>query len=168
MELLYCQSRVFEHGLNRFDVVASLHIEGLRFASVGIVSNGVLFASYLLLTTVGLGHKTAMTLLYILGVIQTFIFNKRWTFKHHGVIQKTFFRYVHSYVFGYFLNLLALFILVDYLGYPHQWIQGIMILLFALMLFALQKFWVFSVDTNKAQSNIEIVEMDLSKCGDHS
>jgi hypothetical protein len=37
----------------------------------------------------------------------------------------------------------VLYVLVDRHGYPHQLIQGAMIVLLAMMLFLAQKFWVF-------------------------
>jgi putative flippase GtrA len=46
-------------------------------------------------------------------------------------------------VFGYALNLFALLLLVDYLGWSHEWVQGAMIVFVAVILFLLQRFWVF-------------------------
>ncbi len=115
----------------------------LRFALVGLGSNAVLYLAYLLLTEIGLGHKTAMTLLYILGVLQTFVFNRRWTFRHQGRMPKALLRYLASYGFSYFFNLAMLIIMVDILGLPHQIVQGILILIIAGLLFLLQKYWVF-------------------------
>ena len=115
----------------------------LRFAIVGLVSNALLFLLYLVLTKLGMGHKVAMSSLYLVGVMQTFVFNKRWSFKHKGVVRTALFRYWLVYALGYLLNLLALMILVDRVGLPHQLIQGIMILVLAILLFVAQKFWVF-------------------------
>lgn len=114
-----------------------------RFALVGLGSNAVLYLLYLLLTGLGLGHKTAMTLLYILGVLQTFVFNRHWTFRHQGKMPKALRRYLASYGFGYCFNLGMLLIMVDRLGLSHQIVQGILILITAGLLFLLQKYWVF-------------------------
>lgn len=114
-----------------------------RFALVGLSSNVVLYLLYVLLTGLDLGHKTAMTLLYILGVLQTFLFNRRWTFRYQGRMPKALLRYLTSYGFGYFFNLVILIIMVDRLGLPHQIVQGILILITARLLFLLQKYWVF-------------------------
>jgi putative flippase GtrA len=84
-----------------------------------------------------------MSLLYGLGVLQTFMVNKRWTFAHRGGHGAAFYRYCTAYAMGYLLNLAALYLLVDLQGYPHQIIQAIMVVLLAMMLFAAQKFWVF-------------------------
>ncbi len=125
-----------------------------RFALVGLASNAVLYLVYLLLTELGLGHKTAMTLLYILGVLQTFVFNRRWTFRYQGRIPKALRRYLASYGFGYFFNLVMLIILVDQIGLSHRIVQGVLILITAGLLFLLQKYWVFPnvIEFSLAQS----------------
>ena len=56
----------------------------IRFAVVGFASNLVLYLVYLGLTSIGLGHKNAMSILYVVGVLQTFVFNNKWTFRHYG------------------------------------------------------------------------------------
>jgi putative flippase GtrA len=57
-----------------------------------------------------------------------------------------FVRYCSAYGLGYVINLLVLIVLVDRMGYPHEIVQGVMILSLAVMLFLLQKFWVFRQD----------------------
>jgi len=74
------------------------------------------------------------------------------TFANHGAISTSFFRYCLSYALGYLVNLLALYYFVDNLSFPHEIVQGIMILFNAVMLFLLQKFWVFSVGIKKSST----------------
>lgn len=114
-----------------------------RYAVVGLASNLALYAAYLLLTYWGLASKVAMTLLYAMGVIQTFAFNKRWSFGASGTTRVQFRRYCLAYGAGYLLNISGLFVLSDFLGWPHQLAQGILILVTAVLLFLLQKLWVF-------------------------
>jgi len=90
-----------------------------------------------------MGHKLAMTLLFAVGILQTFFFNKRWTFKHRGYLQQTFVKCVAAYAIAYLLNLLALLFFVDKMGYPHQLVQGVAVLALALMLFIALRVWVF-------------------------
>lgn len=120
----------------------------LRYAVVGLASNVLLYLAYLGLTAVGVGVKLAMTLLYFAGVAQSFIFNKRWSFEHAGAHGPAFLRYCSCYALGYVINLASLFIFVDILGYPHQLVQGVLILSLAVMLFVLQKYWVFRSSTD--------------------
>ena len=118
----------------------------LRYSVVGLVSNGIGFVLYLLLTTIGFGPKISISFLYVVGVLQTFVFNKKWTFSHQGQLNGTFIRYILIYAAGYFINLGALVIFVDRFGYLHQWVQGAMIPLVAVFLFLMQKIWVFRVN----------------------
>lgn len=125
--------------------MSTWRIQSLRFIIVGLASNLILYLLYLVLTAVGLGHKTAMTMLYLTGTLQTFIFNRRWTFGHRGLFHQAFLKYLAAYGLGYGINLLVLLLLVDRLGLPHELVQGVMILVLAVLLFLLQKFWVFHV-----------------------
>ena len=115
----------------------------LRYAAVGLVSNSLLFVAYILLTGQGIGYKTAMSVLYIIGVLITFTFNKKWTFSHRGHLSKTFIAYSSIYALGYILNWVTLYTFVDIFGFRHQWVQGFMIVILAVLLFTLQKFEVF-------------------------
>ncbi len=125
-------------------------IQGLRYIIVGLASNLVLYVVYLFFTMLGMGHKTAMTLLYVIGTLQTFIFNKRWTFSHVGNIQKSMMRYFAAYGGCYVLNFMLLYTFVDGLGWPHALVQGLAILLVAALLFLVQKHWVFIHDNDQS------------------
>ena len=128
------------------------HTQFIRFAIVGALSNGLLFLFYLGLTSMGVGHKLAMSVLYAAGVMQTFFFNKKWTFRHDGETRRALLRYWLAYGIGYVLNLAVLIILVDWAGFPHQVVQGVMIVVLAILLFLLQKFWVFAPSPSKYSS----------------
>jgi putative flippase GtrA len=118
-------------------------IQSLRFIAVGLTSNLILYLLYLLLTGVGIGYKTAMTLLYCVGTAQTFLLQKRFTFNHQGFLQSSFFKYLATYGLGYFINFSALLFFVDYWAFPHKIVQGLMILIVAVLMFLLLKLWVF-------------------------
>ena len=115
----------------------------LRYGVVGIASNALLYLAYLALTSAGMNYKLARSLLYALGVIQSFHFNKTWSFRHDGARGQAFIRYCISYGLGYLFNLVVQYLMVDRLGYPHQLVQGALIICTAVLLFLLQKFWVF-------------------------
>lgn len=121
-----------------------LKFQALRFVAVGAVSNIFLYMMYIFLTRIGLGHKTAMILLFVVGAAQNFTFNKRWVFRCEGLMRTALLKYITIYMLAFIINLASLFVLVDIYSYPHQIVQAIMIVGIALMLFLLQKFWVFS------------------------
>ena len=123
--------------------MSALHILAIRFGVIGLTSNLVLYLLYLELTYLGLGHKFSMSLLYIVAVLQTFVLNKNWTFSHRGHLSATFMRYISLYAVGYLINLGVLIVMVDRLGYSHKWVQGMTVLVVAVLLFVMQKAWVF-------------------------
>jgi putative flippase GtrA len=114
-----------------------------RFGVVGVLSNALLYVLYLAATALGMGPKSAMTLLYCVGVAQTFVLNRQWTFGGRGDMRKALPRYGAAYAAGYALNFVLLMALVDAAGLPHQAVQAALIALIALLMFLAQKFWVF-------------------------
>lgn len=116
----------------------------IRYATVGLVSNVIGFLLYLVLTYAGMEHKLAMTLVYGVGVAQTFFFNKRWAFSYQGMSHTAFLRYVIAYVLGYALNFVMLWLAVDQFHLPHQWVQAVAIVVVAFSLFVLHRYWVFA------------------------
>jgi putative flippase GtrA len=128
----------------------------IKFVLIGLASNLILYASYLLMTTAGFGHKTAMSLLYAVGMLQNFAFNWRWTFGYQGKIYGPLFRYLTTYGMGYLFNLLMLLIFVDTLSLPHQVVQGVLILIMAGLLFLLQKYWIFSKSSQLSLTQVSI------------
>jgi putative flippase GtrA len=114
-----------------------------RYVLVGLGSNAILYLGYLGLTSVGVGHKLAATVLYVVGTFNTFFFNRSWTFKHVGDMRNSLPRYWIAYALGYVANIVLLALLVDVAGYSHEIVQGILILVIALTLFVLQRYWVF-------------------------
>ena len=116
----------------------------MRYIVVGVVSNSILYFAYLGLTVVGLGHKTAMTFLYITGGLISFIINRAWSFKHKGSGQSALARFIVTYILGYLFNFVLLWLFVDRLHQPHQFVQAVAIVLVAASLFLMNKFWVFA------------------------
>jgi putative flippase GtrA len=115
----------------------------LRYGIVGLGTNALGYVLYLGLTAVGMGPKLAMSLLYAIGVLQTFVFNKSWTFRYAGRGRSAFWRHVILYVAGYGLNFALLSMLVDTLNWPHQGVMAGLVVLMAVFFFLGQKFWVF-------------------------
>lgn len=120
------------------------HIQLSRYAVVGLASNAVGYLLYLLLTYAGMGHKSAMSLLYAVGVTQTFYFNRVWSFRHQGGLRGSLARYIFAHAVGYLLNLGLLWLAVDRMHLPHQGVQAAAIVVVALCLFLMHKYWVFA------------------------
>lgn len=115
----------------------------LRYAGVGVISNVAGYLLYLLITWLGLGPKTAMTTLYGAGAAIGFIGNRQWAFKHRGSVLQSALRYGAAHLCGYGLNLCMLFYLTDRLGYPHQLVQALAVVVVAIFLFMALNLFVF-------------------------
>lgn len=115
----------------------------LRYASIGVASNVLMYLAYLGLTTLTVGHKFAMTLTYVAGTLLSFFGHRTWSFSYEGLSHHALPRYLAAYLLGYFLNWAILWVGVDRLQLPHQIVQAGAIGVVAAGLFMLHKFWVF-------------------------
>lgn len=123
----------------------------LRYAAVGVGSNVAGYLAYLALTWLGTGPKLAMTCLYVLGASVSFVANRAWTFAHRGSIGASALRFAIAHALGYLLNLSILVVFVDHLGFPHQAVQAVAIVVVALFLFALFRAFVFPARAARTQ-----------------
>lgn len=115
-----------------------------RYGLIGVTTNALGYAVYLLATHLGATPKLTMSVLYVLGTIVSFFCNRRLTFAHEGSRARAGIRFVVAHVFGYLLNLAILVVMVDRLGFAHQWVQAGAILVVAGFLFLAFKFFVFA------------------------
>ena len=85
-----------------------------------------------------------MTILYCLGATLGFFSNRRFSFKSCGHIGTEGVHYLITQFLGYLLNLLILIIFVDWIGFPHEYVQMLAVIIVAVYLFFLLRFFVFS------------------------
>lgn len=115
-----------------------------RWMIVGTVVNALLYGVYLGLTAWMLGPRAAMTVVYVAGVLLGFVGHRRWSFGHRGRLEPALVRYLGAYLLGYLLNLAGLQFGIEYLQWPHQLVQGVMVVVVALSMFVMQKYFVFA------------------------
>ena len=96
-----------------------------------------------MITYLGIEPKSAMTLVYIAGVILGYIGHRNWTFGHKGAMLGSGARYFIAHLIGYLINFLILLTFVDKLGYAHQWVQAAAIIVVAMFLFLAFRYFVF-------------------------
>jgi len=136
--LFYSVSNIFRrHAMN--DVVKEL----LKYGLSGVLSNGIGYTVYLLLTYFGVAPKTTMSLLYFTAMSIGFFLNKALTFSYAGSALACGLRYLLAHAAGYLINLAMLIFFVDRLGYAHQVVQAVAIFVVAGFLFLAFKFFVF-------------------------
>lgn len=114
-----------------------------RWLFVGLVTNCLLYLAYLALTRSLLEPKTAMTVVYVAGVIVGFVGHRSWSFEHSGRVDSALLRYLGSYGIGYLINLAGLGFGISMLGLRHELVQATMVVTVAVVMFLLQKYFVF-------------------------
>lgn len=115
----------------------------IKYGMVGLFSNAFGYAVYLLLTIMGCTPKLTMTALYCAGALIGFLGNSHLTFPYQGAVLGSVMRFLLVHLGGYAINYCLLAAFVDRLGYPHQWVQAIAIVLVSAYLFLTLKFFVF-------------------------
>lgn len=122
------------------------------YVLIGLLANLLGYALYLLLTYLIDAPKLIMTVLYSVGALISFFANRRFTFRHDGRIDIAGVRYIFAQFLGYLLNLILLVLFVDWLGFAHQIVQVVAIVVVAIFLFVLSRFFVFApqVSTSRA------------------
>ncbi|MHC8343377.1 GtrA family protein [Pseudomonas sp. RT6P73] len=116
---------------------------------IGALTNLAGYGLYILLTYFGNTPKITMSILYSAGAIIGFFANRRFTFGHDGHIGSAGVRYLLAQLFGYFLNFVLLVIFVDWVGFAHQIVQAIAIVVVAIFLFIVSRAFVFPPRTTE-------------------
>lgn len=137
--------------VRRFIVIAHLE-QFLRYAGVGLLVNIFAYGTYLLITSEGMGHKTAMTLVFIVAVTASYLGQKKITFRHRGEYRRTYAKFWVVFGSCYVFNFCVMYVAVDILGFVHQLVQLGLIFFDAPVVFMLQKFLVFQEAHGKPSS----------------
>ena len=116
----------------------------MTFNIVGIINTTVTFLVYAGLIFVGLNYWLALIADYIVGIILGLVLNKKHTFKIKGRIEKkTIAKAILSNIVIFFINLLALYILIDIFNYNAYASQLLALVVIAISSFVFYKFYIF-------------------------
>jgi len=127
-----------------------IHWQFVRYAILGFYSNAILYFIYLVATNFGIGYKAVMMiLLYAIGILQTFLFNRCGHMTIRGLAQRPSFVTFQSMGLATYLIWLHCFYLWANSNSPTSLYRGFLIFVVPMLLFLFQKFWVFN-DKQKA------------------
>jgi putative flippase GtrA len=114
-----------------------------RYLTVGVLSNVVLYLIYIAITRFPVPPTLAMTIVYAIGIIGTFHFNRTWSFRSEGAAVRRFFGYCVVYGLAYLLQLTIFIVLYHLFNWVHELVQAIAIVAVALFIFTCLRLWVF-------------------------
>ena len=124
------------------NLVATLR-QVIRYGVVGVLNNFLGYLIYILITWAWLDPKLAVTLMYPIGALTAYFGHEKYSFAYNGSKSQGVFRYTVAHLIGYCVNVAMLFVFYEWLGYPHQIVQGIAIVVVAGVLFLLFRYYVF-------------------------
>ena len=126
----------------------NLLFQFVKFGLVGI-SNTIITAVviWLMLKIFGFNDLSANIIGYIAGLTNSFIWNRKWTFRSKSKIKDTVFKFILIFVISYLLQLGVLFFLLNRLQIDAYWCHLIAMAVYTLVNFVLNKFYTFKTDS---------------------
>ena len=117
----------------------------MRYAMVGGGVNAGLYALYLILTGwLGAAPLLATLLVYVVGIVLTYLGNALWSFERTRPHAAGLPRYVAAYIAGYAVQAGMLVVLIELLSLRHYYSQIVAMAAAAATIFVLLNFWVFA------------------------
>lgn len=115
----------------------------VRYGMVGVLNNLLGYLIYLLITWLWLDPKTVVALMYPIGATTAYFGHARYSFAYSGRTSQGIARYIVAHLIGYVSSIGMLFVFSDCLGFPHQLVQAVSILVVAGILYLLFRYFVF-------------------------
>ena len=124
----------------------------VKFSFVGVINTSIDFVIYLALTRLiywfAVYYLVANAISFSLAVTNSFILNKRWTFKdlNKEQLHLKYFKFFLVNIFSLIIVEILLFLLVNKFGIYDLFAKVIVLLYYVVSNFLLSKFWVFKKD----------------------
>jgi putative flippase GtrA len=115
----------------------------VRYLIVGGGTNLGLMVVYISLTLFDLQKIVASSVVFLLGVLITYVLNRGWSFRDTGSHKSKFPRYILAYGGGFIVQIIVLYIGLYFLGVHHIIAQFSAMAVAAGAIFILLKFFVF-------------------------
>ena len=120
-----------------------LSSETLRFILVGILNTIVGYGCYFVLLYLQVNYIISLAVSHIVGVTNSFFWNKYWTFRSNGNIKHELVRFILVYVITFFLNLGVLVVFVEALMIDKRIAQVYALFIVTIVSYLGHKLWSF-------------------------
>lgn len=127
-----------------------MQFQAIRFLIVGVLNTIFGYTIYFIcLKFFHLNYIISLLFAHILGVIHSYYWNSKWIFKKGHYNYKNLLKFSGVYVVSFMINLLVLYIMVNYLKMSPLLSQVFALFLTTLISFFGHKFWSFSNSKTK-------------------
>lgn len=123
----------------------AIAIQWAKFAAVGASNTLLSAAVYALLISTGVNYLAASALAFALGALNSYVLNRRWTFRSRARRAPEFCRFACVQLVGLGVNLALLALLVDGAGLPRLAAQLLVFPVASFVTFALSRQLAFRV-----------------------
>ena len=122
-------------------------VQLVKFGIVG-VSNTIITASivWILLVYLNLSNYAANIVGYLAGLFNSFIWNRKWTFKSNSQFSNTAFKFLITFAISYLIQLGNLYLLLNYTTFDAYFCQLVSIVVYTLVNFILNKYYTFKIN----------------------
>jgi putative flippase GtrA len=126
------------------------NFEFAKFVLVGI-SNTLLTAItiWILLNNLHYSEYISNIIGYIIGLINSFIWNRKWTFNSNLKIKETLFKFIVTFAISYLFQFVNLYLLRHYTTIDPYFCQLLSIIVYTLLNFLLNKYYTFKSTTHE-------------------
>ena len=114
-----------------------------KFGLIGVSNNICFYVFYLVMTSFGISPLASMTVCFFLAVSFSWVFNGIYTFRV-ALSQASRDKILIAYGVAYLVHFCCLWLLTQVYKLPHQLAQGAIMIFIALVMFLVQKKWVFA------------------------
>jgi putative flippase GtrA len=87
----------------------------IRYATIGMVTNGLIYLLFVLLIRAGLRPETTAGLCYTLGISFSYVLNRRWSFRSQASHRRDLPRFLFSYGVGFMATMIFISILTRWM-----------------------------------------------------
>jgi putative flippase GtrA len=115
----------------------------LRFATVGAANTLLSWVVYAVLEHIGVHYLLASSVAFAAGALNSYVFNRRWTFRSRGRLAPEALRFAVVQLVGLGLDVTLLYALVEHIGLHHLIAQALVFPIASAATFGLSRYWAF-------------------------
>ena len=119
-------------------------IEAIKFSFVGVINTSItLLTIFILMKLFSVSYIISNIIGYAFGFINSFVMNKKWTFKANGPLFRETALFIIIFIICYILQLLFLILLTRYIGINTEYSQVLAMIIYTVFNFLGNKFITF-------------------------
>lgn len=116
-----------------------------RFIFIGVLNTIIGYTAYYILLSLNIYYIFAFLISHIIAVTNSFIWNKKWTFKSKGDARRESLKFISVYGMTFIINLIILALLVEKLMLNPKISQLFALGIVTLISFFGHKYWSFRI-----------------------